>query len=45
MLLVDPPYDKDAVEDLYSHISTVAGRILKEEALIMYVRCHLDKAY
>ncbi len=47
VVLVDPPYDKDAVEDLYSHISTVAGRILKEggSLLCMCGGSHLDKAF
>jgi hypothetical protein len=47
VVLVDPPYDKDAVEELYSHISTVAGRILKEggSLLCMCGGSHLDKAF
>jgi predicted transcriptional regulator len=47
VVLVDPSYDKDAVEDLYSHISTVAGRILKEggSLLCMCGGSHLDKAF
>lgn len=46
VVLVDPPYDKNAVEELYSHISTVAGRILKEggSLLCMCGGSHLDKA-
>jgi hypothetical protein len=30
VVFVDPPYGVKAVEELYSHISAVAGRILKE---------------
>ena len=30
VILVDPPYDVKSVEELYSHISAIAGRILKD---------------
>ena len=30
VILVDPPYDVKTIKELYSHISAVAGRILKE---------------
>lgn len=30
VVFVDPPYDVKSVEELYSHISAVAGRILKD---------------
>lgn len=30
VILVDPPYDGEAVKNLYSHIASVAGRVLVE---------------
>lgn len=46
VVFVDPPYDVKSVEELYSHISAVAGRILKDggSLLVMCGGANLDKA-
>ncbi|WP_164906100.1 DNA methyltransferase [Gudongella oleilytica] len=46
LIFVDPPYDVKTVEELYSHISTVAGRILREggSLLVLCGGANLDKA-
>lgn len=46
VVLVDPPYDGKAVEELYSHIASVAGRILREggSLAVMCGGANLDKA-
>jgi hypothetical protein len=46
VVLVDPPYDGEAVRELYRHISAVAGRILREggSLLVMCGGANLDKA-
>jgi DNA modification methylase len=46
VVLVDPPYDRQSVETLYSHIASVAGRILVEggSLLVMCGGAYLDKA-
>lgn len=44
VLFVDPPYDRKAVETLYSHISSVAGRVLVDggSLLVLCGGTHLD---
>jgi len=46
VVLVDPPYNKKAVEELYKHIASVAGRVLVEggSLLVMCGGAHLDVA-
>jgi len=46
VVLVDPPYDRQSVETLYSHIASVAGRILVEggSLLVMCGGSYLDIA-
>jgi hypothetical protein len=46
VVLVDPPYDRQSVETLYSHIASVAGRTLVEggSLLVMCGGAYLDKA-
>lgn len=46
VVFVDPPYDRQSVETLYSHIASVAGRILVEggSLLVMCGGAYLDKA-
>jgi len=46
VVFVDPAYDGKAVEELYSHISAVAGRILREggSLAVMCGGANLDKA-
>lgn len=46
VLFVDPPYDRVAVETLYSHISSVAGRVLVDggSLLVMSGGTHIDVA-
>lgn len=46
LIFVDPPYDKVAVETLYSHIASVAGRVLVENGslAVMCGGTHLDIA-
>jgi len=46
LIFVDPAYDKVAVETLYSHIASVAGRILVEHGslAVMCGGTHLDIA-
>jgi 16S rRNA G966 N2-methylase RsmD len=46
VVLVDPPYDGKTVSELYRHISTVAGRILREggSLAVMCGGAYLDKA-
>jgi 16S rRNA G966 N2-methylase RsmD len=47
VVFVDPPYDLRAVEELYSYISAVAGRILRDggSLLVMCGGSHLDKSF
>ena len=46
VIFVDPPYNKKAVEELYKHIASVAGRVLVEggSLLVMCGGAHLDVA-
>lgn len=46
VVFVDPPYGREAVEELYSHIASVAGRILREggSLAVMCGGAYLDKA-
>lgn len=46
LVFVDPPYDRQAVSELYKHIASVAGRVLVEggSLLVMCGGAYLDKA-
>lgn len=46
VIFVDPPYNKEAVEELYKHIASVAGRVLVEggSLLVMCGGAYLDLA-
>lgn len=46
LVFVDPPYNKEAVEELYKHIASVAGRILVDggSLSVMCGGAHLDVA-
>ena len=46
LMFLDPPYDRQAVETLYSHIASVAGRVLVDggSLAVMSGGTHLDIA-
>lgn len=46
LVFVDPPYGREAVEELYRYIASVAGRILREggSLAVMCGGAYLDKA-
>lgn len=46
LVFIDPPYNKEAVEELYKHIASVAGRVLVQggSLLVMCGGSYLDLA-